>query len=166
MIEEVSFELNKDFIHQFRKYAYKGKLKEYIDYFDRFAHHFFIYDKNGRKIVGMFRILRNDEIDRFEIDEDSGSSFAKESRGVEISRLCTDPCLKGNSMCIVQMFKFMINYCKENNIEFTVAGSKQELMSFYTKVGFQVCGEEYIPSRFIEKHYPIILNWSLLNLKV
>jgi hypothetical protein len=74
MVKEIHFGLNREFIYDFRKNAYGEELKEYIDTFDTIAHHFYIYDESD--IVGMFRIIRGDESERFEIEEETELSLS------------------------------------------------------------------------------------------
>jgi hypothetical protein len=46
-------------------------------------------------------------------------------------------------------------------IQYAIAWARKQFL--YKKIGFQICGKEFVPSRFVHPHYPLLLTWELLK---
>lgn len=164
MIKEINFNEYADFIRAFREASYGDELHEYTDRFDKVAHHFFVYDLEGQ-VAGMFRIIRNDESNCFEINEDATQIEIDGRRlTIEISRFCIRPAIMRSKTLAFELFDHIVTYCRENRIEYAVSWVREELLSMYQKFGFQRQGGAFKPHRFSSVHFPLVLGWQTYHM--
>lgn len=163
MIQEISFHENRDKIAQLRREAFGSGLIHAIDEFDEAAHHFALFDAAGG-MIGSFRLLRNDEVPKLELQCESGARDLVFPKGVLIMETSRGCARKGTvGMPMIKMSLAMQKYAAKHKAAYLVSKTARLLLPIYRSMGYRVFGKPFYSDWFDEKEKgdpstPIILD--------
>ena len=159
MVREVSYADFRDEICCIRRDAYGAEMIHEEDRYDAVAHHFASLDQqNG--IVGVIRVLRSDEVDRLEIQTESGAGqlvFPSRALVMECSRACMRRGASG--LQLLPLALAVRDYALAEKAACLVAKSGPLLLPLYRSMGFKVMGESFFSDHFTTQlpFVPIVL---------
>lgn len=162
MVREIDFKTHEKLIEGMRRQSYGATITHVLDEFDPLAHHFALYDRN-EKVIGVTRLLRSDEVERFEMMHESQLqhlTLPPARLSFELSRLCT---VKGSAGLHLLKLCFGINdYAKEHDADYVVTKSGKHLLPLYQRIGFRTFAEPFVSDFFEDKRpiHPIIYHWN------
>lgn len=162
MFRELDFNREKHSIEDFRLKAYLGALSEGLDRFDAHAHHFALFDER-EQMLGLARVLRSDEVERFELSHESRmqqDALPSNGLGLELSRACT---LHGSAgLHLYQLCKGVESYALRIHADYLIAKTVGKLLPIYEHFGFTVFAPPFTSDFFDDNRtvYPIIYRWS------
>lgn len=165
MIQEISFHEYREEIAQLRRDTFGAGLIHAIDEFDEVAHHFALFDA-ARGMIGSFRLLRNDEVPKLEMQCESGAQGLVLPEGVlimETSRGCAGKGAVG--MPMIKMSLAIKKYAAEHKAAYLISKTARLLLPIYQSMGYRVFGKPFYSDWFDEKDkqdpsIPIILKFD------
>jgi predicted GNAT family N-acyltransferase len=160
MVREVSFADFRDEICRIRRDAFGARLIHEEDKFDPRAHHFASFDERGG-VLGVIRVLRSDEVDRLEIQTESGAGHLVFPSGgvvMECSRACKRKGASG--LQLIPLAKAVRDYALNERAVCLVAKTVAPLLPLYRSMGFEIWGETFFSDHFASKspNFPLILH--------
>lgn len=162
MVKEIEFKTHEKVIEEMRRQSYGDTITHVLDEFDEQAHHFALFDRHG-KIIGITRLLRSDEVPRFEMMHESQLRdlvLPPARLSLELSRLCT---VKGSAGFHLLKLCFAINdYGRKHQADYVVTKTGKHLLPLYQRIGFKTFAPPFVSDFFEDKRpiYPIIYYWS------
>lgn len=162
MVREIDFRAHEKLIEDMRRKSYGTSITHVLDEFDEQAHHFALYDRRDN-VIGITRLLRSDEVERFEMMHESQLRdlvLPPARLSLELSRLCTT---KGSAGLHLLKLCFGINdYARENGADYVVTKTGKHLLPLYERVGFKTFAPPFVSDFFEDKRpiYPIIYRWN------
>ncbi len=152
VIREIPFHDHREIISRMRRETYTTGLLHDIDEFDSVAHHFAMFDAAGG-IAGLVRMLRNDEVQKLELQCESDArdlKFPTNGLIMEFSRGCAR---KGvANMPILQMSRAMRDYALHHHAAHVVSKTGRRLLPLYKLMGFRVFGSPFYSDWFDDRN--------------
>lgn len=162
MVQEIDFKSHQQLIEDMRRQSYGASITHVLDEFDEKAHHFALYDRKGR-VLGITRLLRSDEVDRFEMMHESQLQhlvLPPARLSLELSRLCTS---KGSAgLHLLKLCLAINDYGRKLHADYVVTKTGAHLLSLYKRIGFQTFAPPFVSDFFEDKRpiHPIIYYWN------
>lgn len=165
MVREVEFQSYRGLIESFRRASYGASITHVLDEFDEQAHHFALFDKKD-KVLGVTRVLRSDEVKRFEMMHESQLKdlvLPPARLSLELSRACT---IKGSGgMHLLKLCMGINEYAVKNEAEYLITKTGKHLLPLYQHFGFTMFGPPFVSDFFEDKRpiYPIMYRWTVVK---
>jgi len=154
MVKEIEFKTHQKLIEDMRRRSYGDTITHVLDEFDEKAHHFALYDRKER-VLGITRLLRSDEVERFEMMHESQLQhlmLPPARLSLELSRLCTS---KGSAgLHLLKLCLAINDYGRKLKANYVVP--------LYKRIGFKTFAPPFVSDFFEDKRpiHPIIYHWS------
>lgn len=165
MVREIEFKSHQEIIESFRRASYGASISHVLDEFDEKAHHFALFDKKDN-ILGVTRVLRSDEVERFEMMHESQLKdlvLPPARLSLELSRACT---IKGSAgMHLLKLCMGVNEYAVKNEADYLITKTGKHLLPMYLYFGFTKFGPPFVSDFFEDKRpiYPIMYRWTTVR---
>ncbi|WP_395739342.1 GNAT family N-acyltransferase [Prosthecobacter sp.] len=165
MVKEIDFKTHREIIESFRRSSYGNSITHVLDQFDEQAHHFALFDKRDN-ILGVTRVLRSDEVEKFEMMHESQLKdlvLPSARLSLELSRACT---IKGSGgIHLLKMCMGINEYAVKNEAEYLITKTGKHLLPLYQHFGFSTFAPPFVSDFFEDKRpiYPIMYRWTTVK---